>query len=356
VLGNNKKIEGPRRDVFISYSHKDIKWVKECLLPMIESWQLDFAIDHADFLPGRRLASTIHEFITTSKHVIFVCTQSFIDSEWCRDELETVRAQDPGSIKQKAIPVVLDPKAVPALLADTIWCNLWGRMYEADEWKKLCRTLNGNWSSTSDRILAAQHDLSLFFGNMRDNSAETTILVRSHSTSEIQGVSNVLSADAAIGLSHIYTFLAEAGKTRGLKLVLSDGGGRLSDHLDQNAPMNLIIFGGTSQGNRILDRISKGLIRYKQNSEEPKYCYEIRGNLFVPNQDHMSFIIYKSNTEADNTVLVLFSPWPFANRFAAQFFAENYWKFVNHERDKEFLNIYQVESRGSDPVLIRCER
>ena len=355
MVGNNKESDDPKRDVFISYSHKDIKWVKECLLPMIESWQLDFAIDHADFLPGRRLASTIHEFITTYKHVIFVCTQGFIDSEWCRDELETVRAQDPGSIKQKAIPVVLDVKAVPPLLADTIWCNLCERMYETDEWKKLCRAINGNWSSTSDRILAGQHDLSLFFGNMRDNSTETIILARSHSTSEIQGVSNVLSADAAIGLSHIYTFLAEAGKTGGLRLILSDDGGRLSDTFDQNAPMNLIIFGGTLQGNRILDRISKGLIRYKQNSENPKYCYEIRGNLFVPNQNHLSFIIYKSRTEADNTALVLFSPWPHANRLAAQFFGENYWAFVNHERDKEFLNIYEVESRDSDPVLIRHE-
>jgi len=357
LLSNNKESDDPKRDVFISYSHKDIKWVKECLLPMIESWQLDVAIDHADFLPGRRKASTIREFITTSKHVIFVCTRSFIDSNWCQEELETVRAQDPGSIKQKAIPVVLDVEAVPALLADTIWCNLCGgRMYETDEWKKLCKALNGNWSSTSDRILAGQHDLSLFFGNMRDNGAETIILARSHSTSEIKGVSNVLSADAAIGLSHIYTFLAEVGKTRGVRLVLSDGGGSLSDHFDENVPMNLIIFGGTSQGNRILDRISKGLIHYKQDSGEPKYCYEIRGNLFVPNQDHMSFIIYKSRTEADNTVLVLFSPWPYANRLAAQYFAENYWTFVNQERDKEFLNIYEVEGRESDPVLIRYER
>ena len=357
MLNNNKESDDPKRDVFISYSHKDIKWVKECLLPIIESWQLDFAIDHADFLPGRRLASTIHEFITTSKHVIFVCTQNFIDSEWCRDELETVRSQDPGSIKQKAIPVVLDEKAVPDLLRDTIWCDLCGRgMYEADEWKKLCEALNGNWSPTSNRILADQHDLSLFFGNMRDNFAETIILARSHSTSEIKGVSNVLSEDAAIGLSHIYTFLAEAGKTKRLRLVLSDRGGNLSDHFDQNAPMNLIIFGGALQGNRILDRISNGLIRYKQNNEEPKYCYEIKGNLFVPNQDHMSFIIYKSRTEADNTVLMLFSPWPYANRLAAQYFGENYWTFVNRERDREFLNIYEVESRDSDPVLIRSER
>ena len=357
MVSNNKESDNPKRDVFISYSHKDIKWVKECLLPIIESWQLDFAIDHADFLPGRRLVSTIHEFITTSKHVIFVCTQNFIDSEWCRDELETVLAQDPASIKQKAIPVVLDEKAVPALLKKTIWCNLGGMgMYETDEWKKLCKALNGNWSSTSDRILASQHDLSLFFGNMRDNSNETIILARSHSTSEIQGVSSVLSADAAIGLSHIYTFLAEVGKTRELRLILSDGGGGLSDDFDQNAPMNLIIFGGTLQGNRILDRISKGLIRYKQNSEEPKYCYEIRGNLYAPNQDHMSFLIYKSRTEADNTALVLFSPWPYANRLAAQFFGENYWTFVNHERDKEFLNIYEVQSRDSEPILIRSER
>ena len=116
--------------------------------------------------------------------------------------------------------------------------------------------------------------------------------------------------------------------------------------------MNLIGFGGTKQGNRILNRISKGLIRYKQNSTEPKYCYEIKGELFVPNQNHMTFLIYKSRTEVNNTALVLFSPWPYANRLAAQFFGENYWTFVNNKRDNEFLNLYEVENRDSDPVLI----
>lgn len=357
MVVNNKGNDDPKRDIFISYSHKDIKWVKECLLPMIESWQLDFAIDHADFLPGGRIASTIHEFITTSKHVVFVCTQNFHDSEWCREELVTVRAQDPGSLKQKAIPVVLDKLAVPDLLKDTIWCDLSGRMYETNEWKKLCKALNGNWSSASDRILAEQNDLSLFFGNMRDNSTETIILARSHSTSNIQGIGNVLSSDAAIGLSYIYTFLAEIGKTKAIKLVLSDERGRLSEAFDQNSSMNLILFGGTSQGNNILYRISKGLIRYKQNNEISKYCYEIRGELFAPNQNDMSFLIYKSRSVPDNTVLMLFSPWPSANRLAAQFFAENYWTLVNHERDKEFFSIYKVESMESVPVLIKhCEQ
>jgi hypothetical protein len=318
----NKESDNPTRDIFISYSHKDIEWVNEFLLPMIESWQLVYASD-ADFLPGPPLPTTILEFITTSKHVIFVCTKNFINSDWCNSELQQAITHDPGSITLKAIAVVLDKEAVPPLLMHKRWCDLSeaGKIDELKEWKKLCEVLDGKWSPASSRIFNRQNALSLFFGNMRDNSAETTILARSHSTTEITGISNVLSVDTARGLSYIYSFLAKAGKTRGLRLVLSDGSGNLSDPFDENVPMNLIIFGGTSQGNRILDRISKGLIHYKQDSEEPKYCYEIRGNLFVPNQDHMSFIIYKSRTEADNTVLVLFSPWPYANRFAAQYFS-----------------------------------
>lgn len=353
----NKESDNPKRDIFISHSHKDDEWVYEFLFPMIESWQLVYASD-ADFPPGSPLPSTILEFITTSKHVIFVCTQDFIASKPCQEELEQVRAQDPGSFKRKAIPVVLDEEAVPPLLKHTWWCNLSGagKIDELKEWKKLCKVLHGKWSPASSRIFNRQNALSLFFGNMRDNRAETTILARSHSTTEITGISNVLSADAARGLSYIYSFLAKVGKTRGLRLALSDERGNLHDPFDETVPMNVIIFGGTSQGNRILSRISKGLIRYRQNSEKPKYCYEIRGTLFVPNQDHMSFIIYKSQTEVDNTVLLLFSPWPDANKLAAQYFAENYRTFVNQERDKEFLNIYEVESMDSDPVLIRCER
>lgn len=356
VLIHDKENDDPKPDVFISYSHKDIERVNEFLLPMIESWQLAYASD-ADFLPGPPLPSTILEFITTSKHVIFVCTQNFIDSPQCQDELEQVRAQDPGSINAKAIAVVLDEEAVPPLLKHTRWCNVSGSgtIDELKEWKKLCKVLDGKWSPTSERIFKRQNALSLFFGNMRDNRAETTILARSHSTNEIRGVSNVLSADAARGLSYIYSFLAKVGKTRGLRLVLSDGRGSVSDPFDEKVPMNLIIFGGTSQGNRILHQISKGLIHYRQNNKEPKYCYEIRGELFVPNQDHKTFIIYKSGTEANNTVLVLFSPWPYANRLAAQYFAENYLTFVNKKHEKEFLNIYEVEGMDSDPVII-CER
>jgi|GEM_PF-2341584 len=352
MLIRDKKINNSEYDVFISYSHEDKRWVRGVLQPMIESWQLKYAIDHQDFIPGMSLIGTVHELITKSKHVVFVCTKNFIDSEWCQGEVNKACSQDPGSIKQKAIPVVLEESGVPELLEDTIWCNLFPERHKEIEWQKLCKALNGEWSAASERILAAQNDLSMFLGDMNDNSVETTILVRSHSISEIEGVSNVLSAESAKGLSRIYSFLTEVGKTKKIKLVLSDGGGHLSDHFEENTPKNMIILGGTSQGNRVLNRVSKSLIRYKQNSETPKYCYEINGELFVPNQDRMTFVVYKSRTQVKNTVLFLFSPWPYANGLAAMFFAENFWKFVNQEREKEFLNIYEVENEDSEPVLI----
>ena len=64
-------------DVFISYSHKDAQWVRGALKPTIESWGLEVGIDHEDFLPGQRIASTIRENLTVARHVIFVCSQSF---------------------------------------------------------------------------------------------------------------------------------------------------------------------------------------------------------------------------------------------------------------------------------------
>ena len=344
------------QDLFISYSHDDIKWVQDSLLPMIESWELDFAIDYEDFLPGRSLPTLMLDHVTAARHVIFVCTKSFVASRRCQEELQEARYQDPARFDGKAIPIVLDGDSVPPLLRSSKWCNLSKNKYDVDEWKTLCKAVGGTWSASSDRILKKQNDLSQFFGSIRDNESRTTILALSHAVQELTGIRDVLSVYSHLGLSHIYTCLAEVGKTKGLELILSTSDEDLSTKFDENLPQNLIIFGQTAQGNRILYRVSNGLFRYKQTQESPKYCYEIRGQLFVPNQDRMSFIIYNSRTEPNHTVLVLFSTLPAAKRLAAQYFAQNYLAFVNKERDGTFLNIYEVEEVDKDPVLILSER
>lgn len=136
--------------VFISYRRTDFDWVKTYLLPKLEVWKVNYVIDHQDFLPGQRVASTIRDYIRSSQKVIFVCTREFLDSEWCREELETARTEDPGSIQGKSIPVVLDKRGVPDLLSDIIWCDLSNDQNDANEWRKLCVSIGGSWYDYSD--------------------------------------------------------------------------------------------------------------------------------------------------------------------------------------------------------------
>lgn len=131
--------------VFISYQRNEREWIETNLIPRLKEWRISYVIDHEYFLPGRRLASTIRDYIKRSEKVIFVCTRGFLASEWCKEELETVRAEDPGSLRAKAIPVVLDTDGVPDLLSDTIWCNLTDDQDKENEWRKLCMALGGIW-------------------------------------------------------------------------------------------------------------------------------------------------------------------------------------------------------------------
>ena len=111
-------------DAFVSYSHKDAEWVDRYLLPVLNSWGLSIVLDRKDFLPGERLVRKIADCLSVSRHVLFICTQSFLVSEWCRDEMETVKAEDPSALRRKAIPIVLEHGAVPDLLSTVVWCNL----------------------------------------------------------------------------------------------------------------------------------------------------------------------------------------------------------------------------------------
>lgn len=147
-MQDHKKLDTDK--VFVSYRRTDLDWVRDQLLTRLDIWKVNYVIDHQDFLPGKRIASTIRDFLRSSKNVIFVCTKEFLASEWCREELETVRAEDPGSIRGKAIPVVLDERGVPDLLKDTIWCDLSKNQNDENEWRKLCVSLGGSWDGYKD--------------------------------------------------------------------------------------------------------------------------------------------------------------------------------------------------------------
>uniref|UniRef100_H3BE19 Toll-like receptor 18 n=2 Tax=Latimeria chalumnae TaxID=7897 RepID=H3BE19_LATCH len=103
---------------FISYSHSDAEWVREELVPRLESCNPPYkiCIHERDFMPGRWIIDNIIENIENSHKVIFVLSHNFVNSEWCNYELYFAHQRAIGQGFEDVILVVketINPNSLP---------------------------------------------------------------------------------------------------------------------------------------------------------------------------------------------------------------------------------------------------
>ncbi|KAM6995159.1 toll-like receptor 18 [Tautogolabrus adspersus] len=104
---------------FISYSHSDADWVRDQLLPCLESNKNPYrlCIHERDFMPGRWIIDNIIDNIESSRKVIFVLSRHFVNSEWCNYELYFAQQRAMGKTFNDVILVVkepIDPSSLPS--------------------------------------------------------------------------------------------------------------------------------------------------------------------------------------------------------------------------------------------------
>ncbi|KAM6935614.1 toll-like receptor 18 [Lycodopsis pacificus] len=104
---------------FISYSHSDADWVRNQLLPCLESNGNSYrlCIHERDFMPGRWIIDNIIDNIESSRKVIFVLSQHFVNSEWCNYELYFAQQRAVGKTFGDVILVLkepMDPSSLPS--------------------------------------------------------------------------------------------------------------------------------------------------------------------------------------------------------------------------------------------------
>ena len=77
-------------DAFVSYSEMDSGWVETHLVPELEQTEppLRLCLHKRDFLPGGWILDNIMEAIEKSHRTLFVLSQHFVNSEWCKYELD----------------------------------------------------------------------------------------------------------------------------------------------------------------------------------------------------------------------------------------------------------------------------
>lgn len=83
ILGNDFEY-----DVFTSYVQDDHDFVVENLFPQLQSRGLKVHIHGLHFLAGEHISVNILNAVQKSRHTLIVLTQHWMDSKWCRFELQ----------------------------------------------------------------------------------------------------------------------------------------------------------------------------------------------------------------------------------------------------------------------------
>ncbi|XP_055061987.2 toll-like receptor 2 [Misgurnus anguillicaudatus] len=100
-----------RYDAFVSYSQHDAEWVEEILVPNLENAHPPFSLclHKRDFRPGRWIVDNIIDSIEKSHRTLFVLSEHFVTSEWCRYELDFSHFRIVDESNDSAVLILLEP-------------------------------------------------------------------------------------------------------------------------------------------------------------------------------------------------------------------------------------------------------
>jgi tetratricopeptide (TPR) repeat protein len=102
--------------IFISYSSKDGEWVRNWLLPQLESNGLKTHIDYRDFEIGVPSVVNMERAVEQCAKTLLVFTPNWIDSEWAQFEGIMLQTLDPTGLRKKILPLMLETCPLPLRL------------------------------------------------------------------------------------------------------------------------------------------------------------------------------------------------------------------------------------------------
>ena len=83
-------------DAFVSFSQKDCEWIMKTLVPEMEAkHKFKLCLYNRNWLFGVAIKDYIVQSIENSKLVLFVVTKHWMESHYCKDELNLARYAEP---------------------------------------------------------------------------------------------------------------------------------------------------------------------------------------------------------------------------------------------------------------------
>ncbi|OCT96994.1 toll-like receptor 2 type-2 [Xenopus laevis] len=98
-------------DGFVSYSERDSEWVENMMVPKLENAgpPMKLCLHKRDFVPGKWIIDNIIDAMEKSYKTLFVLSEHFVRSEWCKYELEFSHFRLFDENNDTAILILLEP-------------------------------------------------------------------------------------------------------------------------------------------------------------------------------------------------------------------------------------------------------
>ena len=130
-----------RYDVFISYSHKNKRWVNNWLLPRLARAGIRVCIDEKEFRSGAALVSEIRRGVRQSRKAILVLTPAYLKSKYAALEYFMFHHSDPNFRRRRFLPLLLQPCILPPDLASLIYFKFNVPFTRQKEFSRLLRAI-----------------------------------------------------------------------------------------------------------------------------------------------------------------------------------------------------------------------
>ncbi|KAJ7326878.1 hypothetical protein JRQ81_016637 [Phrynocephalus forsythii] len=111
-------------DAFVSYSERDSDWVENIMVPELEQASPPFrlCLHKRDFMPGKWIVDNIMDSMEKSLKTLFVLSEHFVQSEWCKYELEFSHFRLFDEHHDAVILILLEP--IPSRTIPKRFCRL----------------------------------------------------------------------------------------------------------------------------------------------------------------------------------------------------------------------------------------
>jgi hypothetical protein len=162
------------KSVFISYSHKQVDWVWDRLVPCLKAGGVDVLIDREQFEAARALHRQMDDVQDRAELNLLVLSPEYLLSKYCQHEMDRAILRDPSFEQGVVIPVVQAECPLPEAIAtpEPVYVDLIDDR-RPEPWSLLLAKCDADLGTHAPQWLKARDDIRRFL--KRGESVNLTV-------------------------------------------------------------------------------------------------------------------------------------------------------------------------------------